>query len=100
MTPCRLFCTGAHAFGLASSAMSGGVPRPELIQCAVTLDKAILPEHTDNGAILRVALEPGDIPDRSRPPLNLAIVVDRSESMRGPRLAMLKRVAWSALRKL
>ncbi len=69
--------------------------------CRVELDRAVLPAATDQTAVIKIALDPPRLDvARRRPPVNLAIVLDRSGSMGGDKLENAKAAAIEALRRL
>jgi Ca-activated chloride channel family protein len=67
----------------------------------VELDRGVLPEGNAQNVVVKVTL---DAPESSgtteRPPVNLAIVLDRSGSMSGQKLEKAKEAAIEALRRL
>src|SRR6266511_2283215 len=62
----------------------------------------VLAEVTDAGATVHLLarLEADAEPARERPPVNLALAVDRSSSMRGPRFAQAIRAASQVVHRL
>ncbi len=71
------------------------------VKCRIELDRGVLPASVTRRAILKVTLDAPPSPDtRKRPAVNLAIVLDRSGSMSGRKLAKAKEGAISALRRL
>jgi len=65
----------------------------------VGLDTPVVLEDA-RSAYLRVALKGFELKDRDRPPINLAIVLDRSGSMQGEKLREAKKAAIMALEHL
>ena len=67
----------------------------------VSLSTPVMLENQRATAYLRVALTGQDIKDeKARPPLNVAIVLDRSGSMQGEKIAAAKRAAKQAVERL
>jgi len=94
MNVLRLLPATLVAFGLtllAASAMA------RQVSLDVGLDTPMLLEDEPRTAYMRVALKGFDLADKERPPINLAIVLDRSGSMQGEKLAEAKKAAILAL---
>jgi Ca-activated chloride channel family protein len=71
------------------------------VNCRIELDKGILPADVTRIAILKVTLDAPPPPiHQERPPVNLAIVLDRSGSMAGRKLSKAQEGAITALRRL
>jgi Ca-activated chloride channel family protein len=71
------------------------------VGCRIELDRSILPVDGDNTAVVKVTLAAPAVPKKDRPPVNLAIVLDRSGSMSGQqKLERAKDAAIEALRRL
>lgn len=71
------------------------------VGCRVDIDREILPAGSPQKAIIKVTLDAPPAPKRNeRPAVNLAIVLDRSGSMSGEKLAKAKDAAIEALRRL
>jgi len=69
--------------------------------CRVELEREILPAGKEQTAIIKVLLDAPEAPkDGERPPVNLAIVLDRSGSMSGAKIEKAKEAAIAALRRL
>ena len=88
----------AHASCLGLLASFGLVSASEVI-CRVELEHGVLPAGKAQKAVVKIAL---DAPKRetNRPPVNLAIVLDRSGSMSGSKIKRAKEAAIAALRRL
>ncbi len=93
--------------GLALVAALGPAPRAaasrvEKVTCKVELDRGVLPAGASQRAVVRVSLDAPLVREQAeRPPVNLAIVLDRSGSMgSGGKLEKAKEAAIAALRKL
>lgn len=71
------------------------------VKCRVEIDRAILPAGENQKAVVKVTLDaPPPSEKRSRPAVNLAIVLDRSGSMAEEKLERAKDAAIEALRHL
>ena len=73
---------------------------PEVV-CRVELDRGVLPAESVTRAVVKVTLEAPPPPSRDeRPPVNLCLVLDRSGSMSGDKIARAKEAAIEAVRRL
>src|SRR5260221_357128 len=73
----------------------------EPIRLHVDVDRAVLPGETVKKAITKIGLETDRIPRRDlRPPVNIALVIDRSGSMAGDKIAKAREAALEAVRRL
>jgi Ca-activated chloride channel family protein len=72
-----------------------------LLKLDLSLDRDILPAGRQETAIIKVALNVPEIPyETERPPVNLTLVLDRSGSMAGDKIAKAREAALTALRML
>jgi Ca-activated chloride channel family protein len=87
------------SFGSAECAAAS---RVEKVTCRVELDRGILPAGASQRAVVKVSLDAPLLREKAeRPPVNLAIVLDRSGSMSGGgKLEKAKEAAIAALRRL
>jgi len=110
-TTTKTFLTLAFAlaaFGLlfanqpfSLSAFSATPPPAPPITLRVELDRAVLPADTNDRAIVKVAIDGSRLARaEARSPVNLCIVLDRSGSMNGEKLARAKNAAIEALNHL
>ncbi len=73
----------------------------EPVTLRIDVDRTVLPAHTTDKAILKIALDGVKIPrSEVRPPVNLALVIDRSGSMSGDKIAKAREAALEAVRQL
>lgn len=71
------------------------------VTCRVETDRGTLPAGGRQKAIVKVTLEAPPAPDaRERPPVNLALVLDRSGSMSGDKIEHAKEALITAIRRL
>jgi len=90
-------CLAGPAFA-APTAVSESDP---FVRLVVELDRDILPSDTRERAIVKIGFECRPRPRHGRrPPVNLALVIDRSGSMAGEKLAKAREAALEAVRRL
>ena len=72
------------------------------VKLKVELDRKILPAGKTERAVLKVSLEPEQVirEEANRPPVNLALVLDRSGSMSGDKIVQAKEAAIQAIRRM
>ena len=72
-----------------------------LVGCDLTLDRSVLPAGQAEKAVIKVSLDVPLVPrETERPPVNLALVMDRSGSMSGEKIAKAREAAIAALHRL
>ena len=85
----------------ACAGLALAAPAPAAVSCRVELDRGVLPARATQKAIVKVTLEAPPVPDaRRRPPVNLALVLDRSGSMSGAKIEKAREAAVTAIRRL
>ncbi len=96
MTPMKLCINLLFGLLLASPALA-----TPLVNCTVDLDRSVLPAGQTQTAVIKINLDALPFQDRNeRPPVNLALVLDRSGSMQGSKIAKAREAAIEALRRL
>jgi len=91
----------AALLGVLSLAVCSAKQSDEVVQLRIDLDRTVLPAGTTGRAIVKVCLDGLRLPRaEARPPVNLAIVIDRSGSMEGEKLARAREAALEALGRL
>ena len=72
------------------------------VKLKVELDRTVLPAGKAERAVLKISLDPEQAvrEEANRPPVNLAIVLDRSGSMRGEKIVQAKEAAIQAIRRM
>src|SRR4051812_34356362 len=89
--------------GVASLVLTAKTPAfdADTVQLKVDVDRSVLPADTTEKAVIKVALDGIKLPQRNlRPPVNLAIVIDRSGSMAGEKIAKAREAALEAVHRL
>ncbi len=67
----------------------------------VELDRGVMPTGGTQTAVIKISLTPPELAEpAARPPVNLAVVLDRSGSMQGERIRQARAAALEALRRL
>ena len=70
------------------------------VACRIETDRAVVPADKPETAIVKVTLAADRVASRERPPVNLALVLDRSGSMAGDKIARAREAAIAAIRRL
>ena len=72
-----------------------------LVNCDLQLDRLVLPAGQAQKTVIKITLDVPDVPrEGERPPVNLTLVLDRSGSMSGEKIAKAREAAITALRRL
>jgi len=80
---------------------SAALPASPLVSCDLSLDRTVLPAGQSEKTVVKISLDVPEIPrEAERPPVNLALVLDRSGSMSGEKIAKAREAAIAALRRL
>lgn len=96
-TTMKWMAAGLVALGAAAS--FGKASAPE-VTCRVEVDRGVLPADTPAKAVIKVTLDAPPATRAERPPVNLCIVLDRSGSMSGAKIAHAREAAIEAVRRL
>jgi Ca-activated chloride channel family protein len=84
-----------------SLGVSGLVQAAPLVNCQVELDRGVLLAGPAQKTVIKIALDAPFAPrPDQRPPVNLALVLDRSGSMSGNKIAKAREAAIEAVRRL
>lgn len=92
------------AMSLAFASRTDGADTPESgepVRLRVDVDRTVLPAGSPEKAVVKIALDCLPPPRRHlRPPVNVALVIDRSGSMSGDKIAKAREAALEAVRRL
>jgi Ca-activated chloride channel homolog len=79
----------------------GAAPGPAArISCRIETDRSVVAADKPETAIVKVTLAAERVASRERPPVNLALVLDRSGSMSGDKIVRAREAAIAAIRRL
>ena len=96
-----VFCWAVVAAVFVIAPPAYGETVPTQVSCRVVPDREVILAGKSGKVIVKVTLDAAQPRERTRrPPVNLAIVLDRSSSMSGDKLEKAKEAAIEALRRL
>lgn len=76
-------------------------PASAPVRLSIDVDRHVLPAETVARAIIKISLDCQPPPrTKARPPVNLALVIDRSSSMQGDRIVQAREAALELVRRL
>src|SRR5688572_6179271 len=92
---------GAMSLALTSRSAVAREAAGETVRVHVDIDRSVLPADTRERAVVKIALD-CERPIRRdlRPPVNIALVIDRSGSMSGDKIVKAREAALEAVRRL
>lgn len=73
---------------------------PGLIEMSLETTRSLVPAERESQLAIRVRIHADQLPTKSRPPLNLAVVIDTSSSMEGDAIAAARNAATSIVDQL
>jgi len=89
------------AAALVGGSLASPVFAAESVQLRIDVDRDVLPAHVTDNAIVKIALDGVKLPRKEqRPPVNLALVIDRSGSMSGEKIEKAREAGLEAVRQL
>jgi Ca-activated chloride channel family protein len=93
--------TAIFAVSVLPGFSKGAPVNPSPLHVSLLVDRTVLPADATEHSVIKIALD-GVKPARrdARPPVNLAIVIDRSGSMSGPKLERAREAALEAVNRL
>ena len=98
--PLRLLALAAVLLLAAAPAQAKRVKPPKGVTVAIAPERRILAADRPEAALVKIGLTGAALPAGERPPVNLALVLDRSGSMQGDRIARAREAAIAAVQRL
>ena len=96
-----LSLVAAALTGVLSLVSCAAKPTDDVVQLRIDLDRTVLPADETGRAVVKICFDGLRLPrSEARPPVNLAIVIDRSGSMEGEKIARAREAALEALGRL
>jgi Ca-activated chloride channel homolog len=93
--------SSAVSLFVSAKSATNGTSAADPVSLRIDVDRTILPADTTEKAVVKIALDCVRLPRRDlRPPVNLAIVIDRSGSMAGEKIAKAREAALEAVHRL
>ena len=101
MKPHHSLCSAITLLGALSLAACSAQSVDASLRLRIDLDRTVLPADAPDRAIIKICLDGLRLPRHElRPPVNLALVIDRSGSMGGEKIDKAKEAAREVLRHL
>ncbi|MDR2862722.1 MAG: VWA domain-containing protein [Puniceicoccales bacterium] len=100
-TKCFFAPLAAAGLALAAAFAPSALHAASPVELRVELDRSVLPANTKDKAVIKISLDGLRLERReNRPPVNLAMVLDRSGSMNGEKIIQAREAAIEAVRRL
>ena len=92
---------GVMSLGVSAEPSLASDEAREPVRLRIDVDRTVLPADTVEKAVIKIGLDGVRLPRRElRPPVNIALVIDRSGSMAGDKIAKAREAALEAVRRL